>query len=144
MRKDNKILFFAYGSNMSHSQMNERYPGNKFIKRVFLDGYKFVYDGNSERGAVGNIIKSKNSKVYGGLFEITEENLAALDGSDGYTDNYNRMDIEVVDDENNSYQAFVYFRKWKRRGTPSPLYRKIVIMGARECELPEDYIANNL
>jgi len=124
--------------------MNERYPGNKFIKRVFLDGYKFVYDGNSERGAVGNIIKSKNSKVYGGLFEITEENLAALDGSDGYTDNYNRMDIEVVDDENNSYQAFVYFRKWKRRGTPSPLYRKIVIMGARECELPEDYIANNL
>ncbi|MCP4726544.1 MAG: gamma-glutamylcyclotransferase [bacterium] len=126
--------------------MNERCPGCKFLKRVFLKDYEFVYDGNSKKqaGSVGNIVKSENSKVYGGLYEITEVNLKALDRYEGYPINYDRMEIEVVDDENNSYKAIVYLRKWKRKGKPSPLYRKVVIMGARDCELPEDYIANNL
>ena len=146
MIKKNKILFFAYGSNMSHSQMNERCPGNEFIKRVFLKGYKFVYDGNSKRGAgaTGNIVKFKNSKVYGGLYEITEENLATLDKSDGYSEKCNRIEVEVVDDDNNSCMAIVYFRKWKRKGKPSPLYRKIVIMGAWDCGISEGYIGKYL
>ncbi|MFC1513449.1 gamma-glutamylcyclotransferase family protein [candidate division KSB1 bacterium] len=146
MKKANKILFFAYGSNMSHSQMNESCPGSKFIKRAILKDYKFVYDGNSDKGAgaSGNIVKSKNSKVYGGLFEISEQNLAELDKGDGYAENYDRIEVEVKDDENISYEAFVYFRKWKRKGKPHPLYRKIVIMGARDCGLSEEYIADNL
>jgi len=52
--------------------MKLRCPGSKFKKKVYLAGYKFVYDGysNTWNGPVGNIIKSKNSKVWGGLFKI--------------------------------------------------------------------------
>jgi len=66
------MYYFAYGSNMNHKQMKLRCPGSKFKKKVYLAGYKFVYDGysNTWNGPVGNIIKSKNSKVWGGLFKI--------------------------------------------------------------------------
>ncbi|MFC1553161.1 gamma-glutamylcyclotransferase family protein [candidate division KSB1 bacterium] len=144
--KDKQLLYFAYGSNMLHQQMKERCPGSKFIKQAFLIGYKFVYDGNSKKcaGAVGNIVKSKNSKVYGGLYEINEENLIALDGYEGYPNNYDRMEVEIEDNEDKIYEAKVYFRKWKRRGKPSSLYRKIVIMGARECGISDEYISKYL
>jgi cation transport regulator ChaC len=42
------MYYFAYGSNMYHDQMHQRYP-NKHIKRAYLKGYKFVYDGNSSK-----------------------------------------------------------------------------------------------
>ncbi len=71
------MYYFAYGSNMNHKQMKKRYPNSKFIKRAFLEGYEFVYDGYSAilKGAVANIIKSPSDKVWGGLFEINEDDL---------------------------------------------------------------------
>ena len=70
-----RMFYFAYGSNMSHEQMKERCPDSRFVGRAFLPEYSFVYDGYFERrgGAVGNVAPSKNSVVWGGIFEISEE-----------------------------------------------------------------------
>jgi len=140
------MYYFAYGSNMNHQQMHERCPGSKFIRRVILKGYKFVYDGHSKNraGAVANIIKSKSSRVLGGLYEISKEDFTNLDVYEGFPDNYDRMVVEIQDEENTISNVMVYFRKWKRRGKPSMLYRKIVTQGAKDCGLPDDYIMNNL
>lgn len=69
-------MYYAYGSNMNHKQMKERCPDSRFLKRVYLKGYRFVYDGYSviRKGPVANIIETKNGDdvVWGGLFEISE------------------------------------------------------------------------
>ncbi len=67
-----KKLYFAYGPNMDLKQMEGRCKDSKFIKVVFLKGYRFVYDGYSKmrNAAVGNIVKDDHSIVYGALFEI--------------------------------------------------------------------------
>jgi gamma-glutamylcyclotransferase len=146
MKNDKKIYYFAYGSNMSHQEMQEWCPGSKFIKRVILKGYKLVYDGHSKNraGAVANIIISSNSDVYGGLFEINSEDLSSLDRKEGCPNFYDRMKIDVKNGENNTYEAIFYFREGEIKDKPNPLYQKIVIQGAKDCSLPDNYIMDNL
>lgn len=138
--------YFAYGSNMNHQQMKKRCPSSKFIKRVFLERHRFVYDGYSStcKGGVANIIESQNSIVYGGLFEIKEDNLSALDCYEGYPNSYDRKEVKVKDEEDGTYKAVTYFRTTKDICEPFEDYRKIVIRGAKDCKLPEGYIRNNL
>lgn len=142
------MYYFAYGSNMNHQQMKKRCPNSRFIKRAFLERYKFVYDGYSStrNGAVANVIETgrKDDIVWGGLFEINEDNLSALDCYEGYPKSYDRKNTEVKDDDGKCYDAIIYFRTGKSEGKASQEYRNIVIQGAKDCGLPIEYIKNNL
>ncbi|MFA4842985.1 MAG: gamma-glutamylcyclotransferase family protein [Candidatus Omnitrophota bacterium] len=140
------MLYFAYGSNLNYEQMKKRCPSATFIKKTYIEGYKFVYDGHSSSrgGSVANIIESKGSVVCGGLFEINEDNLAALDCYEGYPKSYDRKEFPVKDDKGQIDTAIIYFRVEKTLALPSEAYRNIVIQGAKNCGLSEDYIKNNL
>ncbi len=140
------MYHFAYGSNLNHKQMNCRCPDNKFIKRAYLDNYSFVYDGFSSNrgGAVANILESADSIVWGGLYEISKSDLANLDRREGYPKSYDRKELEVKDDHGNIYKAKTYFRIGEKVGIPSNKYRKTVVNGAKDCDLPDDYVKNNL
>ena len=96
------MYYFAYGSNMNLDQMRKRCSsGFKFLCRVKLKDYKFVYDGYSEnrKGAVANIIKSNNDIVWGGLFEVNKDCIEKLDFYEGYPNSYNRIIVKVEDDK---------------------------------------------
>lgn len=136
------MLYFAYGSNMNLKQMKIRCPDARFIRRAYLEGFKFVYDGFSQfrGGAVANIAKDRESTVWGALFEITELCLDALDKFEGYPYVYDRKVLIVKDDEGNEYQAWVYLREPREEGKPSKHYFQIVLEGARKCKLPEKYV----
>ena len=136
------MLYFAYGSNMSHSQMKERCPGSRFLKAVRLDGYRFVYDGYSvaRKGPVANIVPSEVDHVLGALYEITEKDKLDLDASEGYPRTYGRKTVEVRDEEGNVHAAWTYFRTGRGLGKPHPDYEKAVLQGAADCRLPDEYI----
>ena len=136
------MLYFAYGSNMNLSQMKDRCPYARFLKRGFIKKYKFVYDGYSStrRGAAGNIILSEDSMVWGALFEITEKCLLKLDEREGYPLVYDRQEFEVLDDNGERCMAIVYFRVGKTIGKPSKDYEGVILQGAKDCGLPEDYV----
>lgn len=140
------MYYFAYGSNLNHKQMNCRCPDNKFIKRVYLDNYKFVYDGYSSTwgGAVANILELANSIVWGGLYEISKSDLANLDRCEGYPDSYDIKELKVEGDQGNIYKAITYLRIGEKIGIPSYKYKKIITDGAKDCDLPDDYVKKNL
>ena len=136
------MLYFAYASNMNHAQMKERCPGGRFLRPVVLQGHRFVYDGYSvnRQGATANIIKSEVDRVRGALFEITEKDRLALDSYEGYPKDYDRKIVDVKDAEGNAYAAMTYFRPVRALGKPHPDYEKVILAGARDCKLPEEYI----
>lgn len=139
------MLYFAYGSNMNFEQMNERCPGGHvFLKRAFLRGYRFVYDGysNYRKGAVANIVETReeNDIVWGALFEINSECLSKLDSYEGYPYFYDRKEVIVQDDEGNQYRTIVYLRTGKDESNPSESYKNIIIRGAKDCGIPDEYI----
>ena len=130
---------------MNFSQMNKRCPGNGFISKATLFGFKFVYDGISRNGgSVANIVEDGNGRVLGGLFEISNDHLISLDKYEGYPTSYSRAQFSVQDEHGNLFSAITYFRTGKQTGEPHPKYRRIVIQGARDCKLPEDYIKEHL
>jgi len=140
------MYYFGYGSNMNHGQMKKRCPEARYVKRVFLENYKFVYDGhsNKRKGAVGNIVKSGGQIVWGGLFEIGEKCRDELDRCENYPIDYDRKYFNVTDDNESEFKAIVYLREPRLLGEPSPEYKKTIERGAEDCSLPADYIKKYL
>jgi len=136
------VLYFAFASNMNQAQMKRWCPASRFLKTAVLGGFRFVYDGFSVTwdGAVGNIVKSETDSVWGALYTITERDRLTLDAFEGYPRSYEHKDVEVKDRDGNAYQAMTYLRTGRAPGKPHPDYERIVIDGAKECGLPEDYI----
>lgn len=137
------MLYFAYGSNMSHSQFNERCPTGKFIKRARLYNHQLIFDGTSNwGGAVANIIPFPGGVTWGGLFEIDNRCLKLLDKYEGHPQSYNRQNFVVVDDVESPIEALAYFRNNREIGLPTHPYLERIITGARDCQLPKEYVTH--
>jgi gamma-glutamylcyclotransferase (GGCT)/AIG2-like uncharacterized protein YtfP len=136
------VFYFAYASNLNQAQMKRWCPGSRFFKTALLEGHRFVYDGFSATwdGAVGNIVKSEVESVWGAIFEISETDRLTLDAFEGYPRAYDRVEVEVKDKDGHAYLAMTYFRTGRALGKPHPDYEKVVLEGAKECALPEDYV----
>ena len=82
---------------MNNSQMKSRCPSSRFISRAYLVDYKFFYDGYSKnrKEAVANIVGSSGDIVWGGLFQINQDDLLALDLYEGYPIYYQRKNIAI-------------------------------------------------
>jgi gamma-glutamylcyclotransferase (GGCT)/AIG2-like uncharacterized protein YtfP len=92
------------------------------------------------QGPTANIVKSVSEIVRGALFEITEKDRLALDSHEGYPKAYERKVVEVKDAEGNAYAAMAYFRPSRALGKPHPDYERVILDGAKDCKLPEEYI----
>jgi gamma-glutamylcyclotransferase len=136
------VLYFAYASNMNQAQMKRWCPGSRFVKTVRLEEHRFVYDGFSVLwdGAAGNIVTAATEHVWGAIFDITERDRLTLDAFEGYPRSYERKEVEARDVDGKIYRAMTYFRTGRALGKPHPDYEKVVLDGAKECGLPEDYV----
>jgi len=132
-----KYFYFAYGSNMDLSQMDERCgQGYKVIKSAVLDGWEFFIN---TRG-VANLILDDKSKVYGLLFEITEDCLKCLDLREGRPTIYNREELGLKNGKRTT-KAWVYIDKnFIKIGTPRINYLERIIKSAHDFEFPNSYI----
>ena len=85
------MLYFAYGSNLNHEQMQERCKDSKYIKNFFLEGYKLSFCAVSSSYGVANIVKKSGSKVPGGVWEISINDEKELDYYEGFPMNYTKV-----------------------------------------------------
>jgi gamma-glutamylcyclotransferase len=136
------VLYFAFAANMLQAQMKRWCPASRFLRAAVLEGFRFVYDGFSVTwdGAVGNIVTSANERVWGALYEITERDRRTLDAFEGYPRSADHRDVDVKDRDGTVYRAMTYVRTGRVPGQPHPDYERIVVDGARECGLPDEYI----
>lgn len=136
------MLYFAYGSNLNFNQMQKRCPDAKFLKKGFINGHIFVHDGFSIKwqGAVGNIVPSEKKRVWGGIFEISENCLSKLDICEGYPSVYDRREFELWDEDGGRCKAIAYLREGRTIAKPGKDYEGVILQGAKDCGLPEDYV----
>ena len=83
------MLYFAYGSNMSLTQMAGRCPSSTFEGKGRLAGYRWQIN---ERG-VGNIIESRDEYVEGVIYAIDQDNRRQLDRNEGVGRGYYKAEI---------------------------------------------------
>ena len=132
-----KLLYFAYGSNLNVGQMKQRCPDSAGVSTAVLNGWKIA-----ER-TYADIEKCPGECVNGALYEISENDLAALDHYEGYPEYYTRKEVMVTDNFGRYRKALVYImtEECKRRdhGSYSERYRKICSDGAEFLGIPNAF-----
>jgi len=124
--------YFAYGSNLSKKQMQERCSGFNPLYRATLPNYKLVFTGWSRqwRGGTATIKAVKGGKVQGALYEGTDKDFQLLDRFEGAPGEYRRLNILVFDEDGRAIQAVTYIKSGQIEETqPSKEYALIMKQG---------------
>jgi predicted nucleotidyltransferase len=140
------MKYFAYGSNMLTARLRSRAPSCSVVTVASLPGHSLRWhkkskdcSGKCDAYATDNL----GDVVWGVVFEIDRRDKPCLDQAEGCGNGYWEQDIKVLDSRGHELDAFTYMAEENaveptRR--PYSWYRDIVLAGAREHQLPRDYI----
>ena len=143
------MLYFAYGSNMSRDQMRQRCPDHEVIGKAILPGYALCFPRHSQirNCGVAGIVETPGAEVWGVIYRLHDEDLAALDQREGFdpakpshVNRYNRTTVRVLKDRQPVDCLTYLARAEPGKHVPSVDYMSALITGAVENALPEDYV----
>ena len=129
------MYYFAYGSNLSHKQMLERCPDSKPAFVASLHNYKLIFTGwvRKWRGGVATIRPSRDDKVTGAVYEISERDLKLLDRHEGYPAEYDRLNVTVITRDGDPAEAVTYIKREQSEETqPSQQYLAVIRQGYKD------------
>ncbi|MFC2058826.1 gamma-glutamylcyclotransferase family protein [Chloroflexota bacterium] len=129
------MYYFAYGSNLKRKQMTERCPDSRPLYKGILPNFKLIFSGWSRkwRGGVASIKPSRDDKVKGAVYEISERDLRRLDEYEGYPAVYDRINVLVLTDDGDALQAVTYIKKEQSEETkPSQDYLLAMRQGYKD------------
>jgi cation transport regulator ChaC len=139
------LWYFAYGSNLSQATFTGRRGIRPLQKRRgWLEGYRLCFDipiGPGER-AVANICAATGARTYGAAYLITPADAEHLDRTEGVgREVYSRIAVAVCTETGDRLDAFAYQSTFRTEGRkPSLRYVGLLLEGAREHGLPDDYV----
>lgn len=141
------VLYFAYGSNMLSSRLEERVGRSMPAPdRAVLHDYKLLFNKAASADGTGraNVVHMEGAEVWGVLYPLKKAELTALDTFEGTASgHYRRVSVEVELDNGEmvTAQTYVAGTKFVRPGLfPPQDYLAIVIEGAKEHGLPAKYV----
>jgi gamma-glutamylcyclotransferase (GGCT)/AIG2-like uncharacterized protein YtfP len=137
------LYYFAYGSNMNWEQMQRRCPSARFVCTASLPDFRFAIARHSRLRNCGtaNIFAERGSEVWGIVYDVSEPDLAILDGfEDGYR--REKLFVRAGGDRQNMLEVLVYIAKKEDAvPLPNPEYKQLIIEGARHWNIPESYLS---
>ncbi|KAK0175171.1 hypothetical protein PV327_008944 [Microctonus hyperodae] len=153
-KKDNKFLYFAYGSNLLAARIRISNPSAEFVDIGRLENYRLDFLGYSKiwDGSPATIISTDNSHVWGVIWELSNEHLETLDRQEGVDKGiYLGFYVDVINETGTVYHCRVYqqtknidnhvpLSELPEDRRPSLTYLKIMVKGALECGIPANYI----
>jgi gamma-glutamylcyclotransferase (GGCT)/AIG2-like uncharacterized protein YtfP len=144
MNPEDHVFYFAYGSNMSERRLQDRVSSAQKHQLAKLKGYQLRFhkrslvDGSAKCDAfyTGN----NNDLVWGVVFRLPSDALSTLDRIEG--EGYDRVSLEVETEEGERLQVISYLANCiDATLLPFDWYKQHVLTGAREADLPVEYIA---
>lgn len=143
---DDGCWYFAYGSNMQRGTFVERRGMRPLAtRRAYLDHHRLCFDlpiGPGERG-VANLVVEAGARTWGVIYRLSPAACDFLDRTEGVDRGfYRRLSIDVGIDDGTRVTAFAYLGERRdARRKPSARYLGLLLDGARELALPDDYVA---
>jgi gamma-glutamylcyclotransferase (GGCT)/AIG2-like uncharacterized protein YtfP len=135
------VLLFAYGSNMAAEEMAKFAPEAVFVGRARLAGYRLELRRRSLRwgGGAADVVERAGHAVWGALYELPT--LELLDRKELTGVAYRRREVEVdLDGEPATALVYEVIEKEPEEVAPTPEYAGLLLRGARERGLPDDWI----
>lgn len=139
------MYYFSYGSNMSSRRLKQRLSSARPISVATLYGHRLCWhkrgqDGSAKCDAAptGN----DTHAVQGVLYELAAEQRPLLDQIEGVGAGYDAIDVRLLLRSGEFVQAFTYQATHIDEDLiPFDWYKIHVVQGAREHDLPGNYIA---
>ena len=141
-------LLFAYGSNLAASEMEAWCPEARFAGVARLPDHRLALGRRSIRwgGGAVDIVPAAGEEVWGALYELPDGRLDLLDAKEGQGWAYRRTTVRVhaVDGRRLEAEAYEVVDKEPEEVPPAAEYADLLVRGARERGLPQDYVARLL
>lgn len=143
MPADDKLVVFAYGSNMLTRRLRKRCPSAIAIGRAILMGYAIRWHKRSTDGSGKcDVVQTadKGAVAHGVVFRIDAADKPALDQAEGLGHGYDDALVTVTC--NGKPLVALMYRATDVVPSLAPYswYKAMVIAGAREHGLPDAYI----
>nr|XP_030713319.1 gamma-glutamylcyclotransferase [Globicephala melas] len=140
------FLYFAYGSNLLTERIHLRNPSAVFCSVARLQDFKLDF-GNPQgktsetwHGGIATIFESPGDEVWGVVWKMNKSNLSSLDKQEGVKSGmYVPIEVNVSTQEGKEITCRSYQMTNYERVPPSPQYKKVICLGAKENGLPPDY-----
>lgn len=133
--------YFAYGSNLTLSRLQQRVPGARPLGAARLPGHRFGFDkaGRDGSGKANVRTAGADDEVWGVVYALEADDWEVLDG---FEPGYERVRVRVETAGAEWLLASTY-RAERRTQDLVPLeeYKRFVVDGAREHGLPDEWIA---
>tara|TARA_B100001173_G_C15564341_1_gene369443 strand:+ start:46 stop:468 length:423 start_codon:yes stop_codon:yes gene_type:complete len=120
--------YFAYGSNLHHSQMKKRCPKCRYIKKFVLKNFQLTF---RNKGGWADIEKKSSKKVYGALYIISKLAENRLDKYEDYPIVYKKIYFKYGDKK---VMTYTMVRKTKLV-PPTARYLNIIKQGYKDCKI---------
>lgn len=139
------VSYFAYGSNMAPNVIVTLCPGSRFLGAACLADYRLAFTRRSRKTGTGvaDIVQAPGQTVWGVLYEIRDDELAAIDRKEGYDWAYTRIVLPVrlrVGGPERTAVIYTVRSKDPTEIPPSRQYLDRIIAAARRRGLPGTYI----
>jgi len=129
---------------MAAAEIARSAPAARFAGTARLAGFELEFRRRSVRwgGGAADIVASPGGEVWGVLYELGSEELAALDVREGAGVAYRRVRVEVeAGGERVSAETYEVIEKEPVEVPPTPAYAALLLGAARERGLPAAYVA---
>lgn len=132
-------LYFAYGSNLKQERFFGRVPGARCFGIARLDHWRLRMNKRGRDGsAKANLAAARGEAVWGALYRVRSRDWTRLDGFEG---GYVRRRVRVCGPGGQVHEAVTYVSDRICDARPFDWYRALLVEGAREHGLPEDWVA---
>lgn len=145
MEAPHTFLYFAYGSNLLKERLQLKNPSAAVHCVARLLDYKLVFGNHkglaSDRwhGGVATIEHSLGDEVWGVVWRMNMSDLESLDSQENVRlGAYSPMAVSVKT-RGPELSCRTYIMNSCVYAPPSPQYMKVIVMGAVQNGLPEDY-----
>lgn len=105
-----RVMYFAYGSNLDARQMRSRCASAEAAAKAVLSNHALAFGGFSRRwgGAVATIVPLRGAEVEGLLYRLPPAELVVLDRYEGCPLAYERRSMLVTDEHGRRRRAQLY------------------------------------
>ena len=138
----NPTLYFAYASFLDPDRIGEVAPGAKFLFTAHYPETKLAFVDWGTNGATATLTHDPAHTVWGGVFEIPDDQVDALVSAEAHEGRSPGFDNKAVDREGNKHDclAFVAAGSPDDDHLPTSEYLDSMIRGARHWSLPAGWV----
>jgi hypothetical protein len=135
-------LYFAYTSFLNPDRIGEVAPGAKFRFTAHYPETRLGFVASDAEAPIPTLIRDPEHTVWGGVFEIPAEEVAALVAAEMAEGRKPGFDHKAVDREGNKYDCLTFVAPGlpETEQKPDPDYMEAMISGARYWSLPAGWV----